>query len=236
MASYLGHLSLAAPLGAAYGIGAAYYLFPGADWGVILLGAGVTTLGGMIPDLDSDSGIPVREMFGLAAAAAPILLFRRFEMMGFTIEQTLVILAALYLLIRYGLASLFKQWTVHRGMFHSIPAMLIAGLLVFLVNHSPAIGVRLYLAGGMMLGFLSHLILDEIYAVDFMGLKIKFNKFAGSAVKLWSPSKPATAAAYTILVVLGVLAWLDFTGQPSLGGQTLTVAPRPADVGESEEK
>ena len=97
----------------------------------------------------------------------------------FPIEQTIVILAGVYLLIRYGISELFKRYTVHRGMFHSIPAMLIAGLAVFLMtrtaNKEPELLLeRLYLAGAVMLGFLSHLVLDEIYAVDFMGAKLKF--------------------------------------------------------------
>ena len=37
-------------------------------------------------------------------------------------------LAATYLLVRFGVSELFKRITVHRGMYHSIPAMLIAGL------------------------------------------------------------------------------------------------------------
>src|SRR5262249_57064682 len=129
----------------------------------------------------------VREMFGLLAVAVPVLLFRRLEH-TFTLEQTLVILAGLYLLIRYGASALFKKYTVHRGIFHSLPMMLVFGLLVFVASQGPHLAERLFLAGGVMLGFLSHLVLDEIYAVDFMGMKVKFNKYAGSALKLWSPS------------------------------------------------
>ena len=122
-------------------------------------------------------------------------------------------------------------------MFHSIPAMLITGLVVFLLDHSPRLQDRLFLAGGIMLGFLSHLVLDEIYAVDFMGIKLKFNKFAGSAVKLWSASKPATAATYGILILLGALAWLEYTAQAPLPGtQIITAAPRTGDAEESENR
>jgi hypothetical protein len=69
---------------------------------------------------------------------------------------------------------------------------------------------RLFLAGGVTIGFLSHLILDEIWAVDFMGFKVKFNKYAGSALKFWSSSVTATVATYALLAVLGILAWLDY--------------------------
>jgi hypothetical protein len=220
MASYKGHLALAAPLGAAYGIAGAFYLLPQADWGVLILGAGLTALGGLLPDLDSDSGVPVRELFGLLAVAVPMLLFRRLERAGFSIEQTVVIMAGVYLLVRYGASALFKKYTVHRGMFHSVPAMLIAGLLVYLASHSQhsqpqQLYERLFLAGGVMIGFLSHLILDEIWAVDFLGFQVKFNKYAGSALKFWSSSVWATVLTYAVLATLGFLAWLDYSaGQP----------------------
>ena len=106
-----------------------------------------------------------------------------------------------------NLADMFRRITVHRGMFHSIPAMLIAGLLVYLGYPTRDLFLRLYLAGGVMVGFLSHLILDEFYAVDFMGVKVRFNKYAGSAVKFGSPSWGATLSTYLLLGVLGFLAW-----------------------------
>jgi hypothetical protein len=211
MASYRGHLAFSAALGAAYGgLGVAWWDF---DWGAALLAAGLTTLGGLLPDLDSDSGVPVRELFGIAAAVTPFLLYQHLRDRGLTGEQVLVVLAGLYLFIRYGLSQMFKRWTVHRGMFHSIPALLIAGLAFYLGYHSPSRTLRLFLAGGVMAGFLSHLVLDEIYSVDFMGLRLRLNKYAGSALKLASRSWPATAATYAILALLAGLAWVDWTAR-----------------------
>src|SRR5207302_1448973 len=155
------------------------------DWAPALLGAGVTTIAGLLPDLYSDSAVPVRELFGLAAAIVPLFLLHRLRNdWHFTIEQTLVLLSGLYLFIRYGLSRVFKNYTVHRGMFHSIPAMLIAGLTVYLIYHPSSdphsafpdklfsielLGApvqlsryRCFIAGGIMLGFLSHLVLDEM--------------------------------------------------------------------------
>lgn len=211
MANFQTHLSVAAALGAAYGAGGAWYGH--LDWGPVFLGAGLTALGGMLPDLDSDSGVPVRELFSLAAVAVPILLFRRLERAGFTPEQTLAILAGLYLFIRYGLARVFMKWTVHRGMFHSIPGMLVAGMAVYLMHHSADLETRAFLAGGVMLGFLSHLVLDELYAVNFMGVRVKLNKYAGSALKFWSPSPWATGVAYTFVLGLGFVTWVDVSAQ-----------------------
>ena len=202
MASYQGHLAFSSCLGAAYGGFAAWQWQM--DWGPALLGAGLTALGGLLPDLDSDSSMPVRELFGLAAAATPFLLIRRVLSQGFSMEQTLVILSGVYLLIRYGARALLGKLTVHRGMFHSIPAVLIAGLLVFLVYHSPVAGDRLFLAGGVMLGFSSHLVLDEWCAVDLLGARLHLRKYAGSPLKFFSPSWSATLMTY------GLLAWLVY--------------------------
>ena len=205
MASYQGHLSFSAVLGAAYGSAGAWSL--GLDWGPVFLGAGMTALGGLLPDLDSDSGVPVRELFGLTAAAGAVILFQPLRHNGLPLEQALVFIALAYFLVRYVLADFFRRITVHRGMFHSIPAMLIAGLVVYHLYPSPDLFLRLYLAGGVMVGFLSHLVLDEFCAVDFMGVRIRFNKYAGSAVKFTSPSWFATAMTYALVAGLGYLAW-----------------------------
>src|SRR6516165_9559825 len=209
MASYRGHLAFAGALGAAYG---SLSLFKwGYDWGPALVAAGLTTLGGLLPDLDSDSGVPVRELFGVSAAVVPFLLFRSvYEMRGQSTEQTLVILAVFYVFIRYVLSDVFKRWTVHRGMFHSIPALVIAGLATYLLYPSDSTHLRLFLAGAVMLGFLSHLVLDEIYSVDFMGTRLHLNKYAGSAVKFVSKSWSATLTAYLLLGVLAWRAWLEW--------------------------
>ncbi len=206
MASYRGHLMLSAPLGAGYG--ALALTRPEFDWGAIVLGAGLTTVGGLLPDLDSDSGVPVRELFGILAAATAVLVYHPLhDHAGLPLEQSLVFMAAGYLFMRYVVANVFRRMSIHRGMYHSIPAMLISGLLVYLVYPSQDLYLRLYLAGGVMLGFLSHLVLDELCAVDFMGARIRFNKFAGSALKFGSPSWAATMFTYIILAALGFLAW-----------------------------
>jgi hypothetical protein len=201
MASYQGHLAFSTTLGAVYG-GVACWKWQ-LDWAPVFLGTGLTALGGMLPDLDSDSGVPVRELSGLAAAIAPFLLLGRLESAGLSMDQILVVLGASYLVIRYAVAALFKVATVHRGMFHSLPAMAIAGLLVFLLYHHPNLGIRLFLAAGTMLGFFSHLVLDELCSVDFLGAHR--TRAAGNPLKLYSSSWTATLTAYALL---GGLVWL----------------------------
>ena len=218
MASYRGHLMLSAPLGVGYGCVA--FLRPEFDWGSIVLGAGLTTVAGLLPDLDSDSGVPVRELFGILAAVAVAVLYDPLRARGLPLQQALAVVAIAYLFVRYIASDCFRRLSVHRGMFHSLPAMLIAGLVVYLGFPSADVILRLYLAGAVMLGFVSHLILDELCSVDFMGLTLRLNKFAGSALKFVSPSWPATVFTYALLLVLGYFAWAGtphWVPQPAVG-------------------
>jgi hypothetical protein len=101
--------------------------------------------------------------------------------------------------------------------------MLIAGLAVFLMHHDPDKALtpvetkeRLYLASGTMIGFLSHLVLDELFAVNLMGMVPRLNQFAGSALKLWSKSWLASLTTYAILGLLAYMAWVSI-GSPKGG-------------------
>ncbi len=207
MASYRGHLAFSCSLGAAYGaLGIWQWHY---DWGAAVLGAGLTGLSGLLPDLDSDSSVPSRELFGLAAALTPLLLVRRLTQLGLGTEQMLVVLAGIYFFIRYGVRAVFQALTVHRGMFHSIPALLISGLLVYLLYHSPDTNLRMFLAAGVMLGFFSHLLLDRLCDVDLVGARLRLHSQAGGPLKLFSPSLLATLTSYALLGSLGYLACLD---------------------------
>lgn len=204
MASFYGHFGTAVVLAGAYGAAGAWYGH--FDWGIVVLASGLVTLGGLTPDLDSDSGLPIRELFSLAGAIFPLFLIPRLRKSGVSLEQALCIMIGAYLFIRYGLSLVLKKFSVHRGMFHSLPALFIAGLAVFNIYHNDNMLLRLYMAGGMMLGFLSHLILDEMFSVDLGGVPRLKSSF-GTAIKLTSSSWPATLVCYVILFALAGLAW-----------------------------
>lgn len=223
MAGFRMHIGVSTACGVAAGVATAIPLkHPPAT--AFLVGT-LTAVGGMLPDLDSDSGRPVRELTALAAAVVPMLFYNRLKDTGLTHEGVLAVLVAGYLIIRYGVIHLFKHITVHRGMFHSIPAMLVSGLVVYLAYDVPQAqqSTRYVLAGGVMLGFLSHLVLDEIYSVDLNGIGIKLKASAGSAFKFFSPSVWGTAVCYGIFGALGYLAYLDYQHRLSGGGTPIAV-------------
>jgi len=215
MADFRTHMSVSSVCGVIFGGATVQPL--GFEPEVGLLAAGVTAVGGMLPDLDSNSGRPVRELSALAAALVPMLLVRRLLFAGFTHETVIVISACIYFLIRYGFSALIRKMSVHRGMFHSVPAMLIFGLIVFLEYQANEVRVRLLLAAAVMVGVLSHLVLDELYSVNFEGVRLKLNQFSGSAIKFYSPSIWGTTICYLILGILSYLAYLDL--QPVLAPQ-----------------
>jgi hypothetical protein len=167
-----------------------------------LLAGALCSAAGMLPDLDSNSGKPVRELFGLTAAVVPLLLFQRLRDAGLTAEQTILLAAGIYLAIRFGAAWLFKHLTVHRGMFHSLPAAVIVADITLLAHACPEEHGRLALAGGALLGFVSHLVLDDLYGLRHLVSPQPGKRPPERALKLTSQSMRATLATWLILGVL----------------------------------
>ena len=85
-----------------------------------MLAGGLCAVSGMLPDLDSDSGVPLRETSMFVAAIVPILMIERFKDLGFSHEAMALAAMLLYLGIRFVAIEFFKRYTVHRGMWHSI--------------------------------------------------------------------------------------------------------------------
>ncbi|MFO0815634.1 MAG: metal-dependent hydrolase [Gemmatales bacterium] len=198
MAAFREHVTFSTVLGVGYAVGLKSM---GYEPSYAILAGCLCGVSGMLPDLDSDSGRPVREMFSFLAAVCGIICFHRLG--AGDIELRMLLAGGMYLFIRFGFSYIFKQLTVHRGMCHSIPAALIACGATYLafgyMDHRGALAM----AGGVLIGFLSHLLLDEIYAVDFKGLRPKLNQFAGSALKFFSKSTAANVVCWGMLLFLG---------------------------------
>ena len=192
------------------------HISAGGIWGGIILLVGIfsgylgvtqsivagtlAVVGSALPDIDSDTAKPRRILFGILGIMIPVLLWRHIASVNSTNEDFFCYMLIAFAIFQYGFFGLFGKITVHRGIYHSIPAALITGELFFLIFAGSEMGVRLIfaIAGGG--GYLVHLILDEIYSVDLTGLHIK--KSFGSAMALWSDSKIATLLAYLILTTL----------------------------------
>lgn len=173
------------------------------------LAAGLCAAAGMLPDLDSDSGRPLQESVGFLAAVVPVLLLPRVSHLSLSLEAMLIAGGAIYLAIRFGLAWLLSNYSVHRGMFHSVPAAGIAGAAVFLAFNSQEPMHRYFVAGAAVLGYLTHLVLDEIWAVRLGLFGPKVKKSFGTAMKFLGGEAWANIVTYLLVVLLGGIAAYD---------------------------
>lgn len=217
MAGFKTHITTSSVLGVGYAALGVYYGLP---IEAACVAGGLCGVGGMLPDIDSDSGVPVRETMSFAAAITPMLLVDRFQHLGLNYEQMVLAAGVSYLSIRFGVARLLKRYTVHRGMFHSIPALLIFTGLAFLICGSHNLHLRYFKAGGVFLGALSHLVLDEIYSVEWAHGRWRFKSSFGTALKLWGDSAWGNFSTYAklaivVLMILSEPMVMDRYGQLS---------------------
>lgn len=196
MAGFRAHFTVAAMLG---GVTATALLMGGlATPQDLLVGFTAAVVGGMLPDLDSGSSTPLNAAFAVASILlAFLVVFSQVE--HYALAELVVLWLAVYLFLRLVAFRLFTRLTTHRGILHSLPAgVFFASLgaiaLALLHDASPR---EAWLAGGfLLLGFLSHLVLDEIYSLNLFGLRAP--QGVGSAMKLFSRSVAATVFMYLL--------------------------------------
>ncbi len=162
------------------------------------------TIGGILPDIDLQHAYPSRIMFSLFGIVAAFL-------MVFSAENQLSIVElwgiglVTFALIRFPVWMIFHEYTSHRGSVHTV----VAGLLFMFLTASFSyhfMGKDPFMAWLMglfvFLGFILHLLLDELYSVDFMNSRIK--RSFGTALKIldWKSRGKSTA-----LVCATIIAW-----------------------------
>ena len=162
-------------------------------------------LGSVLPDIDLKDSRPSRIMFsGLAVFFAFVVLF---TVAGkYSVAEMLIMWFGTLVFVRYGAKTIFHKFSYHRGIWHSILAMVFSAFVTaaaykhILGRHD---GVAWLAAAFMAAGFLTHLVLDELYSVDVGDVRIK--QSFGTAVKLvdmkhWGQT--AAMAGATALVFL----------------------------------
>ena len=197
MANFRTHVTTSTVLGIGYsGLG----IVGGIPADTALVAGGLCGVAGMLPDLDSPSGKPIREILTLGAAVVPLMLMDRFHAMNLPHDRMVLIGGAIYLFIRFGIAAMLKRWAVHRGIFHCIPGAILLAELAFLFCGGDLTG-RYIKAGAILIGVFSHLILDEIYSVEMYYGVPRLKKSFGSAFKFWGDSVAGNISVYVKLIV-----------------------------------
>ena len=150
------------------------------------------SIGGLLPDIDSDNSTSLDMIFNLFALSAVLFVLSfittdLFSQISFI--ELIMIPLIVYCLMRYLIRPIFEKITVHRGSCHSLFFLLFTALLTTQVtwqlNDQETLKSTIFawLAGGFIfLGGIVHLLLDEIYSVDLSNIRIK--RSFGTALKL----------------------------------------------------
>jgi hypothetical protein len=173
------------------------------------------TIGGLLPDIDADNSTSINIIFNIFSAVAVLLVLRYITGEHFREIRFIELLAiplGVYGLIKYLIRPVFEKITVHRGSCHSLLFLLLCALLtmqltwMFNGGDSTNLSMNAWLSGGFIFfgGFI-HLLLDEIYSVDLLNIRVK--RSFGTALKIADfRNKSATLMMIVAIIALGYSA------------------------------
>lgn len=223
MANFGTHISVAAGSGGLLALGGWHFgLWTPWQAGPLML---LVTLGGILPDIDSDHSHSVRLVFGLLAFMSTAM-GAWYLQSQLPFGHWLLASGAIYIAVRYLLAPSFKRFSVHRGIWHSLLAAIFfawtGSTLSYAVFRQPS---ELAWTQGLALlvGCLVHLTLDELYSVDLEGARLK--RSFGTALKLFDYDRPMRAIML-LMMMLTMLPWLpSWASLLAVGQQWLALWP-----------
>jgi len=161
-------------------------------------------LGGISPDLDSDTGRPIKLLFSLVSTLVAVIVT------GILIyhESSLPVIFG-SVVCSYVACLIFffvcKSLTVHRGIMHSVPFAVLLGVFAALATSSwgqtPSLFAGLTTFGGVIV----HLILDELNSLGVHYGFIPYLKSSfGTAMKFTGKSLFLTVVVYGVLIISSV--------------------------------
>jgi hypothetical protein len=179
-------------------------------------------LGSVLPDIDLKDSRPSRAMFsGLGVFFAFAVLFSLEA--TYSVAEMMVLWLGTLIAVRYLGQAIFYRFSYHRGIWHSILAAFFSACFTAVI-YSRLLGrpegVAWLAALFMFVGFLTHLILDEMYSVDVTDTRIKAS--FGTALKLIDAKHPgqtsfmAVAAVLAFLMAPPIKAFLNGITSPAL--------------------
>ena len=209
MASYKAHM--------------AFGIFTALGWSILLFALSLISIwllplvlfsnviGSFLPDLDSDTGLPLKVLLivfsMLVSCLVGVFLFIS-DKYQFTTSVLYMFLS--YVFSYFGIGGVIKKITRHRGIFHSIPSVFLSILLTLtcLNYFSLNPNIKMILSISIGIGYLSHLILDEMNSlVNLEGVPFIPKKSLGSALKLYSNKWKITLIVYAAVILLFMKNW-----------------------------
>jgi hypothetical protein len=140
-------------------------------------------VGGFLPDIDSDNSTSARYAFNLLAVS--LAFFNIIQLFNhLTLFQLAFLSFSIIIFIRIILFWIFKKLTVHRGIIHSVPCGILFSLItIYFMQKVPFASDEIAFSSGVIifLGYITHLVLDELYSFNLSGLELK--RSFGTALK-----------------------------------------------------
>lgn len=194
MADFKAHTSVGTLWGLLLGTVSVISDFCSLIGGIVILFLAATS--SAAPDIDSDTGRPRELVPSFLGIAIPIVLL--FNISDSTSSENILAATLIsFFLVRYILGYLLAKFTVHRGLWHSIPAAVLCSEITYLLFFDFPVKVRLLYALSVLGGFISHLLLDEMYSVKVLALDTK--RSFETALKFTGPSKLQTFLLYFLI-------------------------------------
>lgn len=171
MANFNTHATVAVSASA---IGGITIFLSGIQIPIVLLLIAIGSIGGILPDIDSDNSTSKDIVYSiLSLMISTTILFTSLNELGLILSLVIAVISFTFIKkVGHKLMSIISR---HRGIVHSVPMAIILGISSFLI-------INLFIndmymswlfSSFLVFGFLIHLILDEVYAVDFSGRTLK---------------------------------------------------------------
>lgn len=148
---------------------------------IVLLLIVLGSIGGILPDIDSENSTSKDIVYSILSIMISItILFTSINKLGLILSLVISVIA--FTVIKKIGSKLMSIISRHRGIIHSVPMALFLGISSFLTINLciKDMYISWLCSSFLVFGFLIHLILDEVYAVDFSGRTLK--KSFGSAL------------------------------------------------------
>jgi LexA-binding, inner membrane-associated putative hydrolase len=170
----------------------------------------IGTFGSVLPDFDSDSGLPFYLAFGgVTLAFTGFVLYHMLSGNPTNYYELIGIPLAAMVGFWVIVGAIVKHTTHHRGIWHSMPMLGVVSVSTYLL--ALYVGqekqTALLYGAAMAGGFLSHLVLDELWStVNHDGNPFTYKQSLGTAMKFFSESYKINFLTYVLLIGLVYVA------------------------------
>lgn len=174
----------------------------------------VGTIGSFLPDIDLNYSRPTKiitTFFYFIFLALNFVWLRYISINLFTFDKfiiDLISLGASFIVsaITTGIFMAFLHSKMkHRGLVHSIPFGFLFSIILYLMIEQIGTLHSLLISSLLFIGFIIHLLLDEVYSIDIRNRRIK--KSFGTALKLIDKDNiKGTIILYILIIICLIIA------------------------------